>query len=211
MDKEKKNLFDRIAPVYGMFFKIQKKNYAFVPDQLQKENILAPMQVLDMGCGTGALLSVLEEAGYLVTGMDLAKEMLKVARWKTRHQKIRYVHHAKGHKLPFKDNSFDLVISSFVLHGMGKEERLSLYKEMRRISRRKVIIHDYNKNRSLPTTVIEYLEKGDYFTFIKTAEDEMREIFGEVKITQVAERASWYVMEMEGQRVIADQEKMDEY
>lgn len=206
MDKVRKNLFDRIAPIYGMFFSLQKKNYAFIPDMLKEQRIMPPMQVLDIGCGTGALLSVLEEAGYAVTGLDQASEMLKVARWKTRHQKIRYVHHANGKRLPFKDNSFDLVISSFVLHGMKSEERLGLYREMKRISRRKVIIHDYNRNRSLPTTVIEYLENGDYFEFIKVAEDEMREIFGEVKITQVAERASWYVMESDGPRITADNE-----
>ncbi|WP_312651732.1 class I SAM-dependent methyltransferase [Proteiniclasticum sp.] len=203
MDKSKNNLFDRIAPIYGMFFNLQKRKYAFVPDMLSNEKIMPPMQVLDLGCGTGALLSVLEEAGFRVTGIDQAGEMLKVARWKTRHQEIRYVHHAEGKRLPFKDNSFDLVISSFVLHGMGKEERMGLYKEMKRISRRKVIIHDYNRNRSLPTTIIEYLENGDYFGFIRTAEEEMREVFETVTITQVGERASWYVMEADGPRITA--------
>ena len=72
MDKVRKNLFDRIAPIYGMFFNLQKKNYAFILDMLKEQRIMPPMQVLDIGCGTGALLSVLEEAGYSVTGLDQA-------------------------------------------------------------------------------------------------------------------------------------------
>ena len=203
---KKKKLFDRIAPVYGMFFNIQKKNFAFAPDMMVENGIYPPMQILDVGCGTGALLSVLSESGYKTTGVDMAKEMLKVAKWKTRHLDIRYIHLSGKASLPFNDHAFDAVISSHVLHGMKREDRIALYKEMKRVARRKVIIHDYNKNRSLPTTIIEYLEKGDYFEFIKVAEDEMKEVFGDVNITHVAERAAWYVMDVEGPRIIADQD-----
>ena len=204
MEKSKKKLFDKIAPIYGMFYEIQRKNYAFVPEMMEKEGIFAPMQILDLGCGTGALLSVLEHAGYKVTGLDPAKEMLKVAMWKTRKQNIRYYHLKNQDRLPFSDNSFDAVISSYVLHGMPEKERMHLYREMKRVSRRKVIIHDYNDKRALHTSFIEYLEKGDYFRFIKVAKKEMSEVFGEVKTTHVGKRAAWYVMHVEGPRIHAD-------
>jgi len=202
--RPRKELFDRIAPVYGMFFKVQQKNYAFVPELLYKNDIFPPMQILDVGCGTGALLSVLAGSGYRAYGIDRAEDMLKVARWKTRHQMITYFHLTDESGLPFPDNAFDVVMSSYVLHGMKKEERLALYREMKRVARRKVIIHDYNQNRSLPTTVIEYLEKGDYFQFIQVAEKEMQEVFGKVTVTHVGKRAAWYVMETEGPRIRAE-------
>ncbi len=203
MEKRKKKLFDRIAPIYGMFYPLQKKNYSFVPEMMKREGIYAPMQILDLGCGTGALLSVLENEGYQVTGVDPAKDMLKVAIWKTREQNIKYYHLKDKGRLPFKDNSFDVVVSSYVLHGMPEEDRVHLYKEMQRIARRKVIIHDYNGNRALLTTIVEYLEKGDYFRFIQVAEKEMEEAFGNVKVTDVGRRAAWYVMDVEGERIIA--------
>jgi ubiquinone/menaquinone biosynthesis C-methylase UbiE len=205
MEKSKKKLFDKIAPIYGMFYEIQRKNYAFVPEMMEKEGIFAPMQILDLGCGTGALLSVLEHAGYQVTGVDPARDMLKVAMWKTRKQNIRFHHLKNPARLPFEDNSFDAVISSYVLHGMPEEERRILYEEMKRVSRRKVIIHDFNEKRALHISVVEYLEKGDYFRFIKVARKEMSEVFGEVKMTHVGKNAAWYVMNVKGPRIHADQ------
>ena len=204
MEKKKKKLFDRIAPVYGMFFPLQKKSFAFVPEMLKEDGLFPPMQILDIGCGTGALLSVLESEGYQVTGIDPAKEMLRVAMWKTREQNIRYYHLKDQDTLPFKDNSFDAVISSHVLHGMPEERRMHLYGEMKRISRRKVIIYDYNKNRSPHVSFIEYLEKGDYFRFIHVAEEEMKKVFGDVKITHVDKQTAWYVMDAQGPRIRAE-------
>ncbi len=201
--KQKKELFDFIAPLYGMFFPMQLKMYSFVPMLLYKLNIRPPMSVLDVGCGTGALAMILSKSNYRVTGIDPAKEMLKVALWKTRGENIRYVHMTKKGILPFKDHSFDLSISSYVLHGMKKEERRILYEEMRRVSRRKVIIHDYNAERALLTSVIEYMERGDYFNFIQVAKEEMEEIFGKVQVIRTGKRACWYIMDVEGPRPIA--------
>lgn len=204
-EQEKKKLFDRIAPIYGMFFNVQRKNYAFVPQMLKENGIYPPMQILDVGCGTGALLSVLSESGYKAHGIDLAADMLKVARWKTRHQMITYFQLEADSPFPFQDNSYDVVMSSYVLHGMKREERLSLYREMKRVARRKVIIHDYNQKRSLPTSIVEYLEKGDYFQFIQVAEKEMEEVFGKVTVIHVGKRAAWYVMETDGPRIRAEE------
>ncbi len=201
--KEKKQLFDFIAPVYGLFFSMQLKMYDFVPGFLHQIKIRPPMSVLDVGCGTGALAMKLAKSNYRVTAIDPAKEMLKVAIWKTREEKIRFVHMKELGKLPFPDHEFDLVISSYVLHGMKKEQRRGLYEEMKRVSRRKVIIHDYNQERALLTDVVEYMEKGDYFNFIKVAREEMEEAFGQVHVIQTGKRACWYIMDVEGPRTIA--------
>lgn len=201
--KQKKKLFDFIAPVYGIFFPMQLKMYDFVPGFLHQLKIRPPMSVLDVGCGTGALAMVLSKSHYRVTAIDPAKEMLKIALWKTREEDIRYVQMKKMGFLPFPDNQFDLVISSYVLHGMKKEERKTLFLEMKRVSRRKVIIHDYNQERALLTNVVEYMEKGDYFNFIKVAEKEMEEIFGKVHVIQTGKRACWYIMDVDGGRPIA--------
>jgi len=83
---------------------------------------------------------------------------------------------------------------------MGQDERKRLYAEMSRVTKYKVVIYDYNEKRTLLTTIIEWLEGGGYFHFIKNAESEMRECFidscacfSAVQVFDVDSHAAWYI------------------
>lgn len=67
-------------------------------------------RVLDVGCGTGALLHALP-TGYDKVGVDVSARMLERARAKGIE-----VHRASAAELPFADESFDLVTCVAVLH-----------------------------------------------------------------------------------------------
>lgn len=69
-------------------------------------------QVLDIGCVTGRCIKNLIDKGSFVTGCDISLEMLKIAR-----KKFHNVNFVEGdiENLPFKDNSFDVVVASFVI------------------------------------------------------------------------------------------------
>nr|WP_319473888.1 class I SAM-dependent methyltransferase [uncultured Sphaerochaeta sp.] len=195
------HLFNSIAPTYGLFFHYQKKRYA--------NNILTTREIIDLssynsiidvGCGTGAFCSALANLNLEVTGIDPASKMLAIARKKTDKDNITFLEADVLDGLPFHDNQFDIAIASYVAHGMEREQRKKLYKEMSRIAKHLVIIHDYNKNRSPFTSLIEWLEGGDYFHFIKHAETEMRDCLSEMKqcfkhveVLPIAERANWYI------------------
>jgi len=194
-------LFNAIAPIYGLFYEMQKKRYGAVIDSASGVlNLASYDTVLDVGCGTGALCAVLAEKGLSVTGIDPAMKMLSIAKRHTEGGKINYVRGNALEKLPFEDKSFDISIASYVAHGMGEGERKLLYAEMARVTRNKVIIYDYNQTRALRTTIIEWLERGDYFRFIKDTTTEMencvsgmKECFSEVQVIDVDTRASWYI------------------
>ncbi|MCK9557718.1 MAG: class I SAM-dependent methyltransferase [Candidatus Cloacimonetes bacterium] len=194
-------LFNIIAPIYGLFYYRQRKRFSEVLKRIKKELDLTSYEtIIDVGCGTGALCSVLFEKGLSVTGIDPAEKMLKIAMNKLENKGITFVLANVLEKLPFDDNCFDISIASYVAHGMGQNERKLLYTEMSRVTRSKVIIYDYNENRSLLTTIIEWLERGDYFHFIKNAESEMKTCvsemkacFSEVKVVNVDVRAAWYI------------------
>ena len=161
-------LFNAIAPVYGLFYNRQKKRYRKVIRNMAKELDLASFgSILDVGCGTGSLCSVLSETGLSVTGIDPAQKMLAIAKRQPENGNIRFLQANALEQLPFADQSFDLSIASYVAHGMQKSERIKLYSEMRRVTKSKVILYDYNQKRSLLTSLIEWLERGDYFQFIK--------------------------------------------
>ncbi|MHB1453759.1 MAG: class I SAM-dependent methyltransferase [Saccharofermentanales bacterium] len=188
------SVFDRIAPVYGLFYKYQMKHYHSVISSIADRLDLSGYKAaIDIGCGTGALCSVLHQKGLEVTGIDPARRMLDVAMKNNCNDDILFLHANALEKLPFDDKSFDVSIASYVAHGLKSDERRILYAEMDRITKKLVIIYDYNKNRSMLTSFVEWLEGGDYFNFIKVAADEMATRFPEIRVMDVGARAAWYV------------------
>ena len=199
--KEHHLLFNTIAPIYGLFFERQKRKFREVLNRVgPKLNLPSFKTILDVGCGTGALCSVLQERGLEVTGIEPAEKMLLIAKRKTRGQNIRLLKANVLEGLPFEDNSFDVSIASYVAHGLIPEERKRLYKEMGRVTKEHVVIYDYNQKRSALTSFVEWMEGGDYFHFIKSAEKEMKgcatelaSCFSEVRVVNVDVRAAWYI------------------
>lgn len=199
MSKSHSKIFNFIAPIYSMFYKFQVKYYEKTLTKVRDEiDIKEYKTILDIGCGTGALCYVLNERGLKVTGVDIAEKMVEISKEKLKDTDVEIYKidpSRKCRKFPFPDKNFDIVISSYVVHGLKEDKRIELYKEASRLAREKVIFHDYNKNRALLTTIIEWLERGDYFNFIKVAESEMEKHFKNVKVLDVYERAAWYILE----------------
>jgi ubiquinone/menaquinone biosynthesis C-methylase UbiE len=186
------DLFNTIAGVYGWFHRYQMRRFSAILERHGHEVPLSPMRtVCDVGCGTGALCAVLHLRGLQVTGVDPAHRMLDVAREKV--PDVSFIMGDAVTGLPFDDNSFDLVFTSYVAHGMPQHQRMQLYQELMRIAAQAVIVHDYNEKRAILTTIIEFLERGDYFGFIKKREQEMLQIFPSVKIIPVGRQACWYL------------------
>jgi len=100
----------------------------------------APIEVLDVGTGTGALaLAVLERwPGARVTGIDPSSRMLDVAAERARlgspglPARLRLVV-ATADRLPLPDRSMDLVVSSFVIQLVPR--RAAVLREIRRVLR----------------------------------------------------------------------------
>jgi len=75
-------------------------------------------KILDFGCGTGRFTSWLKERGFKVVGIDITEEMLDVAK-KTYPNDIFILY--DGIDLPFDDQSFDRVLSVFVLQHISDQ------------------------------------------------------------------------------------------
>lgn len=79
--------------------------------------------VLDVGCGTGVLTRELVRhvgAAGSATGLDLSESMLGVAREECSDATFR---HGNAMDLPFDDQSFDAVISAFMLMFVPEPEK----------------------------------------------------------------------------------------
>lgn len=193
MFNNKKSIFSYIAPIYSLFYKSQKKSFnESVIKAKDLIDITKYESVVDIGCGTGALADVLRELGLEVTGIDREQIMIDIASKRLGNSaECKQADLIKG--LPFEDDTFDVAITSYVAHGFEKEGREILFAEMKRVAREIVILHDFNKTRSLVVTVLEILERSDYFNFINVIEDEMKQYFGNADSIEVGPRANWYI------------------
>ncbi|HDP79816.1 MAG TPA: hypothetical protein ENN21_03120 [Spirochaetes bacterium] len=65
-------------------------------------------------------------------------------------------------------------------------------KEARRLSRGRVIFHDYYR-RSPLTDIVEWFEGGDYRGFVAKGSREMREVFISVETVPTDGNMAWYI------------------
>lgn len=187
-------IFNTIAPIYGLFYNRQKKHYNIVLDKIKNTLDLSKYNsIIDIGCGTGALCSVLNNKGLKVTGIDASLNMLNIGQKKKENNSITFIEGSILNKTPYEDDTFDISIACHVTHGINKHERKKMYIEMKRITKELIIIYDYNEKRNIFVSIIEWFEGGDYFNFIKTVIPEMKEIFDQVTIINVDSHASFYI------------------
>jgi len=101
---------------------LRKHLFSKMPDDTE-------MKVLDVGCGTGALLpELVMRFGKEVIGIDINVNYLDLARKYSYHTLLL----GDAHKLPFLNNSFDVCLCHFLLLWVQNPQEV-LY-EMRRVT-----------------------------------------------------------------------------
>ncbi len=102
------------------------------------------IHVLDVGCGTGTNLMLYNEAGCNVFGIDLSPTMVEIAQKKLGNRAdIRL---GDASKMPYSDDSFDLVTAFFILHEMPSQIRPAVISEMTRVVKQggRILLIDYH-------------------------------------------------------------------
>jgi tRNA (cmo5U34)-methyltransferase len=97
---------------------------------------LRPRRILDLGVGSGNLARVVLERypEAHLTGVDLSREMLALARDALPVDRVDLVHR-DFRKLDFADASFDLVVSSISIHHVPDDDKRDLFGNLHRLLR----------------------------------------------------------------------------
>jgi SAM-dependent methyltransferase len=94
------------------------------------EGIAGPEPVLDLGCGPGQVGHYLADRGLRVVGLDLALQMLLVARRRTRNRRLAC---GDMRSLPFDAGSFSGVVAFYSVHHLPRPALRIALAEMRRV------------------------------------------------------------------------------
>ncbi len=115
------------------------------------------LRILDIGCGGGFLSNALARQGYKVTGVDLSKESLEVAKKYDITKSVKYIA-ADAFQLPFADESFDVVTAMDFLEHI--EDPARAIKEFSRVIRPSgfFLFHTFNRNWLAGLIVIKMVE-----------------------------------------------------
>jgi ubiquinone/menaquinone biosynthesis C-methylase UbiE len=107
--------------------------------------------ILDMPCGAGRFLLTLADQKRAIFEMDIAHEMLRLGHERVVSHSIRSkVHFLQGSAfgLPLADNSIDCIFCNRLLHHFkDQNDRLSLLRELQRVTRRYVIVSFFDYHR----------------------------------------------------------------
>ncbi|MCR5546743.1 MAG: class I SAM-dependent methyltransferase [Lachnospiraceae bacterium] len=140
--------FTKAADIYESshagIYEMCKDDYPYISSELEKENF---HDLLDCGCGTGPMISLLYEKDSKknYTGIDLTPRMIEVGKSKN----LNGVNWVVGdcENLPFEDNSFDAIICSNSFHHYPNPQKF--FDSVERVLRPggRLILQDYTASK----------------------------------------------------------------
>jgi ubiquinone/menaquinone biosynthesis C-methylase UbiE len=108
--------YEGLAKDYDHRFNNPRLDYMRSVEKRALLDSLKPGIILDIGCGTGEQALFLAKKGYRVLGMDISKEMIKIAADRIKEAELEdnvSLITASAEALPFRDKSFEGSISIF--------------------------------------------------------------------------------------------------
>ena len=135
-------------------YKMCRKDYPPILEEIRKVNFNT---LLDAGCGTAPMISLLSEEypAASFTGLDLTPEMIKQAESK----EIKNAEFVVGdcEKMPFDSESFDIVINSQIFHHYPDPQ--AFFNEVSRVLKKdgRLILRD-NTGAEILVWIVNHIE-----------------------------------------------------
>ena len=194
-NKRAEFIFNLIAPLYSKMNHSLGANYSKVIKTLKGEIDIEGKKILDIGSGTGVWLAVYKNNGAgEVLGVDFADKM--VIESNKNYPNLNFMQGDAEDLHQFEDNSFDIVTASYVIHGVTQNHRNKMLSEMKRVSRKHIILHDFKGETPLFVRFLEFMERSDYKHFKLNICDELKTISNKVKSIKLKYGSGLYIIDV---------------
>lgn len=180
------NFFTSLADRYDNSL-IQWWMKKFQKGALEEIDLKKSAAILDASCGTGELLKTVAEQVDKKTklvGIDITDSMLAIARKKLPANII--LEKQDVHKLKYKNNSFDYVISTEAFHHYADQKQALT--EFARVAKKKIIVVDVNFFLPVLHALFAIIEPG--CVKINTKK-EMKQLFEEVGLKNIRQQRNF--------------------
>jgi len=145
------NLYDKV--LFPFVYPLRRKILKIVKTKKYKS-------ILDVCCGTGNQLKILQKKGFNGVGVDLSEDMLSVALNGKNSVNCKLEDAAN---ISYPDKSFDMVMTTFALHEKEPAVAKKIFDEMLRLVKDggDIIISDFNVSPDVfkvASKIIDFIE-----------------------------------------------------
>ena len=174
---DSKLFYKAMSGFYDLIDIVYFRDYENSPRKAVFESIGNTEKVLDLCTGTATNALKIAELKPLseVIGIDLSKDMLKIAQGKAERSKVPNIklYHMDATNMRFHDKFFDKILLSLVLHEVEEDLAEKILAEAKRVLKDdgEIIVTEWEKSRKFSRRAlflpIDILEPKPFKSFIK--------------------------------------------
>ena len=180
--------------LYSQYYDLLYRDKNYIAEvnyiiKLIKENMDQSKTLLDMGCGTGKHAELLSDNGYIVHGIDISEDMLKIAKNRSMNKEDKLLFSNSNIQDLNLNKKFDVVVSLFhVMNYQNSDnELIKAFKVAKEhLKNDGIFIFDFWYGpavlKDLPTIrikrLIDYDHMGKLFKVIFASKTENKDIVG---------------------------------
>ncbi len=149
-------------------------------------------EVLEIGCGIGTDLIEYAKHGAVVSGIDLGSDQIKLTKlnFNLRNLPFKEIKEGNAEKLPFPDNSFDLVLCVGVVHHTPNSEKAvrEIYRVLKSDGQALVLVYARGWKHYIKRCFIHGILLGKWFKYNfdwKKVYNEVSEVHGGTPKTEI--------------------------
>lgn len=177
--------FNKVAKTYDRGL-VKRWSYLIQEKVIESLNIKKNSKILDVGCGTGILLLILSKREYLdLYGIDISKEMLKIAKSKLQGKaKFKLI---SIENLNYR-NKFDYVFSVDAFHHFYNQDKAlqDMISSLKKMGTLVIVDVDFG---FIFNRIFERLEPGNNGL---VGHEGMKRLFKSIGLKEIKQKKIWH-------------------